>query len=68
MEAIGYFERILALEPDASTTAEVNYRLGEIYVSMGRRRQAIEVLRTAVVKAPSDPWGKKSEEYLKRLR
>jgi tetratricopeptide (TPR) repeat protein len=68
MEAIGYFERILALEPDASTTAEVNYRLGEIYVSMGRRRQAIEVLRTAVVKAPTDPWGKKSEEYLKRLR
>jgi type IV pilus assembly protein PilF len=68
MEAIGYFERVLALEPDASTTAEVNYRLGEIYVSMGKRRRALEVLRTAVVKAPSDPWGKKSEEYLKRLR
>ena len=67
MEAIGYFERVLALNPDASTTAEANYRIGEIYVSMGKRRQAIAVLRTAVVKAPSDPWGKKSEEYLKLL-
>jgi type IV pilus assembly protein PilF len=68
MEAIGYFEQVLTLGPDASTTAEANYRLGEIYVSQGKRRQAIEVLRTAVVKAPSDPWGKKSEEYLRRLR
>jgi len=68
MEAIGYFEQVLAFEPDASTTAEVNYRLGEIYESMGKRRQALEVLRTAVVKAPTDPWGKKSEEYMKRLR
>ncbi|MGI9590050.1 MAG: tetratricopeptide repeat protein [Myxococcota bacterium] len=68
MEAIGYFERVLALEPDASTTAEANYRLGEIFVSIGKREQALEVLKTAVVKAPSDPWGKKSEEYLKLLR
>jgi Tfp pilus assembly protein PilF len=67
-EAIGYFEQVLTLGPDASTTAEVNYRLGEIYVSQGKHRQAIKVLRTAVVKAPTDPWGKKSEEYLRRLR
>jgi tetratricopeptide (TPR) repeat protein len=67
-EAIAYFQQVLALEPDASTTAEANYRIGEIYVSLGKRRQAMEVLRTAVVKAPTDPWGKKSEEYLKNLR
>ncbi len=68
MEAIGYFERVLALEPDLSATAEANYRIGELYVSLGKRHEAMEVLRTAVLKAPTDPWGKKSEEYLKLLR
>ena len=67
-EAIRYFTQVLEIEPGASATAEANYRLAEIYVSLGRRRQAVGHLRTAVVKAPSDPWGKKSEEYLKLLR
>jgi tetratricopeptide (TPR) repeat protein len=66
--AIGYFNQLLALEPGASATAEASYRLAEIYVSLGNREQAVGHLRTAVVKAPSDPWGKKSEEYLKLLR
>lgn len=67
-EAVRYFEKALDLDPGPSAVAEANYRLAEIYVSMGNRRQAIASLRTAVVKAPRDPWGKKSEEYLKLLR
>ncbi|MDJ0849184.1 MAG: tetratricopeptide repeat protein [Myxococcota bacterium] len=67
-DAIRYFTQVLEIEPGPSATAEANYRLAEIYVSLGRRRQAVGHLRTAVVKAPSDPWGKKSEEYLKLLR
>jgi len=67
-EAIRHFARALELKPGPSATAEANYRLAEIYVSLGRRRQAVGHLRTAVVKAPSDPWGRKSEEYLKLLR
>lgn len=66
--AIEAFETVLKLKPDPSAVAEANYRLAEIYVSMGRRREALGHLRTAVVKAPKDPWGKKSEAYLKRLR
>lgn len=67
-EAIQHFSRVLELEPGPSATAEASYRLAEIYVSLGRREQAVGHLRTAVVKAPSDPWGRKSEEYLKLLR
>jgi len=67
-EAIQHFTRLLDLDPGPSATAEANYRLAEIYVSLGRRQQAMGHLGTAVVKAPSDPWGKKSEEYLKLLR
>ncbi|HJO22542.1 MAG: tetratricopeptide repeat protein [Myxococcota bacterium] len=68
MEAIRSFEQVLGLSPGSNATAEVNYRLAEIYVSMGKRHEAMGYLRTAVVKAPNGPWGKKSEEYLKALR
>jgi len=68
VEAIRYFSDVLEAAPEASAEAEANYRLAEIYVSLGKREQAVGHLRTAVVKAPSDPWGKKSEEYLKLLR
>lgn len=66
--AMRYFQQVLERDPGPSATAEVSYRMAEIYVSLGKRQEAVENLRTAVVKAPSDPWGKKSEEYLKLLR
>jgi Tfp pilus assembly protein PilF len=68
VEAIRYFSDVLEIETGPSAEAEANYRLAEIYVSLGQREQAVDHLRTAVVKAPSDPWGKRSEEYLKLLR
>lgn len=67
-EAIRSYEQVLGLSPGPSATAEVNYRLAEIYLSMGKRREAMGHLRTAVVKAPNDPWGKRSEATLKALR
>ena len=68
MEAIRSYERVLGLLPGPSAAAEVNYRLAEIYLSMEKRPEALGHLRTAVVMAPDDPWGRKSEEYLKTLR
>jgi Tfp pilus assembly protein PilF len=68
VEAIALFEELLALEPGASAEAETNYRLGEIYFSLGKREQAVGYLTAALVKTPSGQWGKKSEEYLKLLR
>lgn len=66
--AIENYNAMLELRPGPSAIAEASYRLGLIYLSMGRRSDAIGHLRTAVLKAPGDPWGKKSEAYLKRLR
>lgn len=67
-EALEYFRQVLEYEPDLATQAEVNYRIGEIYVSLGNRKQAIGHLQAAVAQTPGGPWGVKSEEYLKLLR
>jgi Tfp pilus assembly protein PilF len=68
LEALGFFRQVLEQEPDLAVQAETNYRIGEIYVSLGKRRQAIGHLQAAVAQTPGGPWGVKSEEYLKLLR
>jgi tetratricopeptide (TPR) repeat protein len=68
LEAIERFRQLLALRPGPSATAETNYRLAEIYVTLGKRDRAVGHLLAAVKKAPEGRWGKKSEEYLKLLR
>jgi tetratricopeptide (TPR) repeat protein len=66
-EAIRLYQQIIALGPGASVEAEVNYRLAEIYVALGQRREAKNHLATSVARAPDSQWAKKSQEYLKRL-
>jgi type IV pilus assembly protein PilF len=68
IDAIERFERVLALAPGPLGTAEANYRVAEIYVSLGNREQAVEHLVAATSQRPSGPWGKRSEDYLRRLR
>lgn len=68
LEAVSYFQRALEQKPGPGARAEVNYRLAEIYVTLGRRDEAVGHLMTAVAQAPDGTWGKKSEEYLKILR
>ena len=68
LEAIERFQQLLELRPNLSAWAEANYRLAEIYVSLGKRDRAVGHLLAAVKKAPEGRWGKKSEEYLKLLR
>ncbi len=69
-EAIQLFEAVISLQPSprAEVASEANFRLGEIYVSLGKRSRAVQYLTAAVMKAPSGPWGKKSEAALKLLR
>jgi len=67
LEAIELFHRALDLNQDPSAEAETNYRLAEVYVSLGKRERAMDHLKTAVAQAPNGPWGKKSEDYLKIL-
>ena len=67
LEAIRLYREIIAQEPGANVESEVNYRLGEIYVALGNRREAMGHLTTAVARAPDSTWAKKSQEYLKIL-
>jgi Tfp pilus assembly protein PilF len=68
LEAIARFRQILELEPGLDVQAQTNYRIGEIYISQGKRQQAIGHLMAAVAQTPGGPWGVKSEEYLNLLR
>lgn len=67
LEAIRLFRKVLEMEPGALAEAEVNYRLGEVYVSLGRREEAVAHLSQAVDARPNGNWGKRSAEYLKLL-
>jgi tetratricopeptide (TPR) repeat protein len=68
IDGIERFERVLALSPGPLASAEANFRMAEVYVSLGNREQAVEHLMAASSQRPSGPWGKRSEDYLKRLR
>jgi Tfp pilus assembly protein PilF len=67
-EAIGFFQQVLEQDPALTVQAQTNYRIGEIYIALGKRQKAIGHLQAAVAQTPGGPWGVKSEEYLKLLR
>lgn len=67
-QAVALFQQVLSLRPGTGPEAEANYRLGELYASLGERERAVSHLTAALEKAPSGPWGRKSEESLQRLR
>ena len=66
-EALRLYHDIIAQGPGASVESEVNYRIAELYVKLGKRREAVGHLTTSVARAPESQWAKKSQEYLKRL-
>ncbi len=68
VKAVEHFQQVMAQKPGPSVEAEVNYRLAEIFVSLGKRQKAVGHLTTAASQTPGGLWGKKSEEYLKLLR
>jgi type IV pilus assembly protein PilF len=68
LEAIGLLREVLELTPGSAVEAEANYRIAEIYISLGQRREAVGHLTTARSQAPDGVWGRRSEEYLKLLR
>ncbi len=69
VESIRQYE--MALETNrlgADAIAEVNYRLAEVYVALGRRQRAIEHFSVAVEQSPYGEWGAQSKSYLELLR
>jgi Tfp pilus assembly protein PilF len=68
LEAVRLYRKLLEMKPGPLAEAEVNYRLAEVYVSLGRRDEAVLHLSRAVAQRPNGNWGKRSEEYLKLLQ
>jgi len=68
IEALEQFEQVLGLEPGPLAEAEANYWIGEIYISLGNRERALQHLTAVTAKEPNGQWGKRSEDYLSRLR
>jgi Tfp pilus assembly protein PilF len=66
--AIELLRKVISLQPGPGVEAEANYRIAEIYVSLGQRDEAVGHLTIAVARAPQGVWGKRSEEYLKLLK
>ncbi len=66
-EAIRLYQDIIKQSPGPAVESEVNYRIAEVYVAMGKRREAMGHLTTSVARAPESQWAKKSQAYLKRL-
>ncbi len=67
-EAIERFTQVLAARPGPSAEAEANYRMAEVYVSLGDRDRAISHLSTVIEKNPSGLWGRRSQEYRNLLQ
>jgi type IV pilus biogenesis/stability protein PilW len=67
-KALVAFQKLLDLGPTPSMAAEAHFRMGEIYVSLGERDQAVEHLTAAAEHRPGSAWGQRSEEVLKLLQ
>jgi Tfp pilus assembly protein PilF len=68
IEALERLERVLAQKPGSLATAETHYRMAVAYMSLGNRDKAVHHLSVAVETRPGGEWGKRSADYLKRLR
>lgn len=68
LAAIKMLERALdSRRLSASALGEAHFRLGEIYIRLGRRDKAIEHFQEATTKAPYEDWGTESQAYLDLL-
>lgn len=67
-EAIEKFSKVLVAKPGPSAEAETNYRMAEIYVSLGDRDRALAHLSTVLERQPYGEWGRRSQEYRKLLQ
>ena len=68
LEGLSLFRQVLQQAIGLEVKAQANYRIGEIYIALGKRERAVGHLKAAVAQAPGGPWGAKSEEYLNLLR
>lgn len=66
--ALDHFQEVLGYNPNYSARSEANYRIGEIFVTLGRRGDALDHFAEATESWPSGPWSKQSKRYLNLMR
>ena len=68
LAAITAFEKAIdSGRLNSSGRSEANFRVGELYVSLGERDKAIASFRAAVETDPALEWGSQSQAYLDLL-
>jgi len=68
LDAIRAFERaVKAPGMPSNFLAEVHFRMGEIYMTLGEKAEALEHFGIALEEAPEGQWGEKSRAYLEIL-
>ena len=68
LEAIEHFERVIQHPVGGAPNSEANFRVAEVYVSMGHRRKAIRYFDAAVKSEPEGSWADQSRKYLALLQ
>lgn len=68
LAAIEHFQSALEAGPGPFAEAELRYRMGEVFVSLGNRDRALEEFTVAAGLEAGGPWRKKSQDYLEVLR
>jgi tetratricopeptide (TPR) repeat protein len=68
LEAIEGFSWVLGENTGYGAQSEAAYRLGEIYVSLGSRDQAVQHFSSSAEIDPYGRWGQRAKDYLKLLR
>lgn len=69
LSAIRHFDAAIETgRLSADAQAEANYRMAEIYVSLGKRGKAIEHFEVSLERSPYGKWGTQSKSYLELLR
>lgn len=67
LKAVEHLSRVLEQDVGGYVASEASYRLGQVYVALGRRRKAVRCFTAAVERSPRGHWAKQSEGYLKLL-
>jgi len=68
LDAVESFQWVMDENTGYAAQSEAAYRLGELYVGLGRRDDAVEHFTASVELDPYGRWGKRSNDYLKLLR
>jgi len=68
VEAVKYFQRVIAHPVGRAPRSEASFNVAQILVSMGHREKAIRYFAASVENDPKGRWASESRDYLEILR